>query len=341
MGWHLAVNAGSSSLKLAAFGLDGRAQASVRLAEMSVADLGRDALSEAIARLHQSGPPVATGHRVVHGLDRTAPARLDAATRAVIARAAGFAPLHNPPALRVIDLCADLFPGTAQVACFDTAFHAGNPRVATTLPIPASLRDAGLRRYGFHGLSYASVVRRFTGVTGQALPRRLLIAHLGAGASMAAVLDGRGHATTMGFSPMDGLPMATRAGAMDPGVIFHLMRQGHAPDAVERMLNRDSGLLALGGTPSMKDLLARDDDAARFAVAHYIHWATRHAGALCAAMGGIDAMVFTGGVGENAAPIRDGIATGLAWAGLDPACVHVIPADEEGEIAAALRDPAG
>lgn len=341
MAWHLAVNAGSSSLKLATFDPDGTPGASLHLGDISVAALDGADLSDAIGRLQRSGPPGAIGHRVVHGLDRTAPARLDAATRAVIVRAAAFAPLHNPPALRVIGLCDGLFPDAAQVACFDTAFHADNPTVATTFPIPETFRAKGIRRYGFHGLSYASVVRRFARLASRPLPHRLLIAHLGAGASLAGVVGGKGMATTMGFSPMDGLPMATRAGAMDPGVIFHLIREGIPAPEVERMLNRDSGLVSLGGSASMKELLARNDNDARFAVAHYIHWVTRHAGAMAAAMGGIDAIAFTGGVGENAAPIRDAITTGLAWAGLRADDAHVIPADEEGEIAAALRDLVG
>lgn len=337
MSWHLAVNAGSSSLKLAAFDAAGAPLAHAALADIAVAALDRDGVARAIARLGRSAPPAAIGHRIVHGLHLTAPVAFTAETRAVVQAAAAFAPLHNPAALHVADLCAALYPTAPQAACFDTSFHARNPAIATTYPIPKALRDTGIRRYGFHGLSYASLVRRLPLTTGRALPRRLLLAHLGAGASMAAVLDGIGVATTMGFSPMDGLPMATRAGAMDPGVIFHLIRQGHAPDAVEAMLNRDSGLLALGGTSSMKVLLARDDAEARFAVDHFVHWATRQAAALCAAMGGIDAMVFTGGVGENAPQVRDRIVAGLAWTGLDPAAVHVLPADEEGEIAAALR----
>ncbi len=341
MGWHLAVNAGSSSLKLAAFDPDGTPGATLQLGNISVAALDRADLADAIGRLGRARPPVAIGHRVVHGLNCTEPARLNAATRAVISSAAAFAPLHNPPALRVIGLCDTLFPDATQVACFDTAFHADNPAVATTIPIPEALRGKGIRRYGFHGLSYASVVRRFARLTSRPLPHRLLIAHLGAGASLAGVVGGKGVATTMGFSPMDGLPMATRAGAMDSGVIFHLIREGIPAPEIERMLNRDSGLLALGGAASMKDLLSRDDDTARFAVAHYVHWVTRHAGATAAAMGGIDAIAFTGGVGENAAPIRAAITAGLAWAGLRPDDAHVIPADEEGEIASALRNLLG
>jgi acetate kinase len=292
-------------------------------------------------RLGLPPAPVAVGHRVVHGLDLRAPAEIDGAVRATIERAAGFAPLHNPPALRMIDAAAALWPGARQVACFDTAFHADNSPEAATLPIPAALREKGLRRYGFHGLSYASVMRRFAVETGKQPPRRLLIAHLGAGASMAAVRDGTGVATTMGFSPMDGLVMATRAGAMDPGVIFHLIREGVAPAAVERMLNRESGLKALGGAAEMKALLARDDADAAFAVSHYVHWARRHAGAMIAAMEGADGMVFTGGIGENAAPVRDRIVAGLGWAGIGAENTWVVPADEEGEIVHAIRSLLG
>ncbi|MBF9043778.1 acetate kinase [Rhodobacterales bacterium HKCCE4037] len=333
----MAVNAGSSSLKLAAFDASGAPLAGHALAETDAGRLSEAAFAEAVAALGQGSAPSGIGHRVVHGLHLNAPALLTPETRAVIEQAAAFAPLHNPPALHVMDLCATLFDGVPQLACFDTAFHATNPDVATTFPLPEAFREAGIRRYGFHGLSYASLVRRFADATGTPLPRRVLMAHLGAGASLAAVCDGVGVATTMGFSPMDGLPMASRAGAMDPGVIFHLLREGRSAEEVEQLLNRESGLKGLAGTGAMKELLARDDAEARFAVEHYIHWIIRHAGAMCAAMGGIDAMVFTGGVGENAAPIRDGVVAGLDWAGLRPEPSFVIPADEEGEIAAALR----
>jgi acetate kinase len=207
-----------------------------------------------------------------------------------------------------------------------------------TFAIPEILRAQGLRRYGFHGLSYAGLVRRFEAVTGKRLPRRLLAAHLGAGCSMAAILEGQGVATTMGFSPMDGLVMATRSGAMDPGVIFHLIRDGYPPSEVETLLNRASGLLALGGTIAVQDLLARDDSAARFALDHFAYWAIRHAGSMIAAMGGIDAIAFSGGIGENAGPLRDRITAGLGWAGVGSDNSFVIPADEEAEIARAAAD---
>lgn len=344
--WILALNAGSSSLKFALYGMDGARLEGRTIPGVEVTKLPSGTLIGALAPLRDAlglaEAPRAVGHRVVHGLSRRAPCRIDAAARAEIERAAVFAPLHNPPALRMIDVARGLFPTAEQVACFDTAFHAENGPLDTTLPLPAAIRETGVRRYGFHGLSYASAVRRFEALTGRPLPRRLLIAHLGAGASMAAVLNGAGVATTMGFSPMDGLVMATRAGATDPGVIFHLIRQGMAPEAVERMLNRESGLTGLAGTGDMRALLERDDAEARFAVAHYCRWACRHAGSLIAAMEGVDGMVFTGGVGENAAPVRDRIVAGLAWAGIDARTAWVIPADEEGEIAdATLRLTAG
>lgn len=337
MAWHLAVNAGSSSLKMAAFGADGTPLANATLPEIDAGALELGSFTEAVDALRMPGPPAAIGHRVVHGLHLNAPAPLTAEVRAVIEAAAAFAPLHNPPALHVIDQSAEAFPEAAQLACFDTAFHGTNDALATSFALPKTLRTAGIRRYGFHGLSYASLVRRFEKHIGRPLPGRTLMAHLGAGASLAAVRDGVGVATTMGFSPLDGLPMATRSGGIDPSVIFHLLREGQTPEQVEHLLTRESGLTGLAGTGSMKVLMDRDDADARFAVDHYVHWVQRHAGAMCAAMGGIDAMVFTGGVGENAAPLRARIAEGLNWAGLSAADVHVIPADEEGEIAAALR----
>ncbi|QBX99912.1 acetate kinase [Rhodophyticola sp. CCM32] len=336
-GWILTLNAGSSSLRLAAFGPDATPRATRTLREIAVAGIPQSQLAAEIDDLGQDGPPALIGHRIVHGLDMTAPAELTPEVLALIDRASAFAPLHNPPALAMAALCARLYPAARHGGCFDTAFHAQNPDVATTIPLPKALRDQGMRRYGFHGLSYASVLRRFAAVTGQPLPRRVLMAHLGAGASLAAVVDGIGVATTMGFSPMDGLVMATRAGAMDPGVLFHLLRQGYSADAVEQMLNRESGLLAMAGSSSMKTLLDSNTPEAKAAVDHYCYWITRHAGAMIAAMGGIDGLVFTGGVGENAAPVRQYVADALGWTGLDPGNIWVTEADEEGEIASSMR----
>ncbi|OUS08147.1 hypothetical protein A9Q96_01405 [Rhodobacterales bacterium 52_120_T64] len=326
--WILTLNAGSSSLKFAAFTPD-----CTKIASGQVTDN----VQEALARLNMPHPPEAIGHRVVHGGSRNAPVQITPDIRAEIEATSTLAPLHNPPALKVIDAVSALYPSVPQFACFDTAFHANNPLEATTIPIPRTLRGQGIRRYGFHGLSYASLVRRFELVTSATLPRRVLAFHLGAGASLAAIVDGVGVATTMGFSPMDGLVMATRAGAMDTGVVLHLMREHDmSADAVETMLNKQSGLAAMAGTPDMKEILDSEDPNASFAISYYCYWISRHAGSMIAAMQGVDGFLFTGGIGENAAPIREQILDRLTWAGELPN--WVIPADEEGEIAHAAQD---
>ncbi len=324
--WILTLNAGSSSLKFAAFTPDCTKIASGQVTA---------SVQEALTHLNMPHPPQAIGHRVVHGGSRSASTQITPDIRAEIEATATLAPLHNPPALKVIDAVRTLYPNVPQYACFDTAFHANNPPEATTIPIPRALRDQGIRRYGFHGLSYASLVRRFEHVTSATLPRRVLAFHLGAGASLAAIVDGVGVATTMGFSPMDGLVMATRAGAMDTGVVLLLMREhGMSADAIDQMLNHQSGLAAMAGTADMKAILDSDDPIARFAVSHYCYWVSRHAGSMIAAMQGVDGFIFTGGIGENAAQIREQILNRLSWAGELP---HwVIAADEEGEIAYAV-----
>ena len=325
--WILTLNAGSSSLKFAAFSLDGEKVAGGQVASSA---------QEALNVLNMPHPPQAIGHRVVHGGARNAATLITPEIRAEIEVAAALAPLHNPPALKVIDAVQALYPCVPNFACFDTAFHANNPPEATTIPIPKALRDQGIRRYGFHGLSYASLVRRFEQVTSSTLPRRVLAFHLGAGASLAAIVDGVGVATTMGFSPMDGLVMATRAGAMDAGVVLHLMREhGMSADDLDQMLNQQSGLSAMAGTADMKEVLSSNDPIARFAVSHYCYWVSRHAGSMIAAMQGVDGFVFTGGIGENAPQIREQILTRLSWTEDLP---HwVIAADEEGEIAHAAQ----
>ncbi len=365
--WILTLNAGSSSLKFAAY--DRSAQN--KLASGQIAHIGPDArlvfgdtsqkvdaldhaeaLKLALEHMLAQGlgvPPACAGHRVVHGGARTKAAVLDGDVRHDIERASALAPLHNPPALKVMDALNRKIPDLNQVACFDTSFHSANPPEATTIAIPKDLRDEGIRRYGFHGLSYASLVRRFQHVTGMELPQRLLAMHLGAGASLAAIVEGKGVATSMGFSPMDGLVMATRSGSIDPGVLLYLMRtKGMDAAELDDLLNHKSGLGALsGGESDMKRLLERRDEAAEFAVSHFCYWVCRHAGSMIGAMGGVDGVVFTGGIGENAKDIRTRILNSLAWAakyGGKPATTGgkaraeildhwVISADEEGEIA--------
>ncbi len=338
----LVLNAGSSSLKYASYdrlSLKTLAQGQVNLAA-SGQSYGA-ALRAALAKIAETaGPPSAVGHRVVHGGALTQPALITPGVQAQIEAAVPMAPLHNPPALKVIAAMQALHPDLPQVACFDTAFHAGNPPEATTFALPDTLRAKGLRRYGFHGLSYGSTLRRFKAETGQPLPNRLLVFHLGAGASIAAILNGKGVATTMGFSPLDGLTMATRAGSLDPGLLLYLLEhEGMSVAEIGQMLNHESGLKALGGRPDMKALLESDTAAARFAVSHFVYWAARHAGSMIAAMQGVDGIVFTGGIGENAAAIRAAILNRLRWTRLDlERQVWVIPADEEGEIVQMIKE---
>ncbi len=297
----LVVNAGSSSLKLGLFhGPHQVAQARVDV----TADYGA-ALQAGLAAM---GNPVflAAAHRVVHGgAALTGPCRITPAVRAQIAALVGLAPLHNPAALAGIDVLAALHPALPHYASFDTAFHATNPQVAVRYAIPQADHDAGIRRYGFHGLSYASLVSTLR-VRGD-VPRRLLACHLGNGASLCAILDGQSVATTMGYSPLDGLTMGTRAGGIDGNAVLALAAR-HGLDGAGNVLNRASGLLALGGSADMRDTAAQARD-------HFIYWAVRHAGSMVAAMGGVDGVAFTGGIGEHDAGVRGGILDGLAHLG--------------------------
>ena len=294
------------------------------------------------------------GHRVVHGGTRfTAPARVTPETLDELARLEPLAPHHQPHNVAAIRALVAQRPALPQVACFDTAFHAGMPPAAKSLGLPADFEAKGMRRYGFHGLSYEYVTDRLAQLCGGRLPRRLIIAHLGNGASMAAVLDGKGHATTMGFSTLDGIVMGTRIGSLDPGAILHLMREEHMDlTALEDLLYNKCGLLGLSGiSADMKTLLESRDPRAAAAVEQYCYAIARHAGSLAAALGGLDALVFTGGVGENAAPIRARVCRELAWLGLEfdegangkagpliakagaKVAAYVIPTDEERVIA--------
>lgn len=347
----LVLNTGSSSIKLALFGaglaeeLSGAATGIGQGdAQLTLGGLARSralpdhtaalaAILDGLDRLgFAPGTLAAVGHRVVHGgLHLTQPARISPEVEAEIEAAAPLAPLHNPLALMAIRALARLAPDLPQVAAFDTAFHATIPEVARRYAIPARYDAAGLRRYGFHGISYQGLVRALE----PDLPPRLLALHLGNGASLCAIREGVSTATTMGYSPLDGLTMGTRSGALDPGLVLRLARELGA-DAAEALLNSDSGLVALAGESDMARLLARDDPAARFAIDHFCYWAIRHAGSMVAALGGLDAMAFTGGIGENAAEIRDRITRGLAFLG--PVPVHIVPAAEEREIA---REVAG
>ncbi len=296
---------------------------------------------------------IAAGHRVVHGGGVfTDPVAIDAATLERLRGIVPLAPLHQPHNIAGIEAVTALAPGLPQVACFDTAFHRTLPEAAYTLALPKPLRETGIRRYGFHGLSYENVAR--------ALPQhlkhpgtRVVAAHLGNGASLCAMLGGHSVDTTMSFTALDGLVMGTRAGSLDPGVLLHLMQaHGMSPAELEETLSRRSGLLALSGLSSdMRTLLESGAAEAALAVDCFVHRACREIGAMAAALEGMDALVFTAGIGEHSADIRARICARLGWLGVSlddeanaahrpvistaqsRASVLIIPADEERIIA--------
>ncbi|SDD61533.1 acetate/propionate family kinase [Belnapia rosea] len=299
------------------------------------------------------GPPDAIGHRVVHGgADYTAPVLADAAVLAALEALSPLAPLHQPHNLAPIRSILRRRPELPQVACFDTAFHATMPDLARRFAIPEALHARGIRRYGFHGLSYEYIAGRLPEVAPEIARGRVIVAHLGSGCSACAMVDGRSVQSTMGFSALDGLPMGTRPGQLDAGVVLHLCRDGMGAAAIEHLLYHRCGLLGLSGiSADVRELLASPAPGARLALDYFADRTAQAFGALAAAMGGLDGIVFTAGVGENAAPVRAMIAARCAWLGvvLDEARnaahaprisadgsrlpVHVIPTDEEGMVA--------
>lgn len=315
----LCVNSGSSSLKTALFEVDGRTEHDLGRASQPVeAGDYRTALDAALAAFDAQGlpPPVAAGHRVVHGGPRYSdPVLVDDGALTKLRELVPFAPLHIPAAISGIEAVGARWD-IPQVACFDTAFHHDMPALAQRLPLPDAIADAGVRRYGFHGLSYEYVV----GAVGAAELGRGVIAHLGNGASMVALRDGRSVDTTMGFTPAGGLVMSTRTGDLDPGVPLYLLREkGYDADRLERLVDRDSGLVALsGGTSDMRVLVERreQDSRAAFAVDAFCYHARQHVGALAATLGGLDTLVFTGGIGEKGASVRAEICRGLEHLGV-------------------------
>jgi len=346
----LVLNAGSSSLKIEVFdenltsltsgavtniGTDGE----LKLGETGEAVQTKDhadALALMLQALETAGFGVdqlsAAAHRVVHGgTILTQPAKVTPEVIKAIEACIPLAPLHNPNNLAAMLALAEAAPDLPQYCSFGTAFHATNPDVAVRYAIPQTQHDAGIRRYGFHGLSYANMVADF----GDALPARLIAFHLGNGASLCAIKDGQSIATSMGYSPLSGLTMGTRSGDIDGAAVLR-MSKSLGEDDTDRLLNKSSGLKALAGDNNMKTLLSRQDDDAKFAVEHFCYWAARHAGSAIVAMGGVDAVAFTGGIGENAEPIRKRIMEHLACFG--DVSVHIVAADEEKQIA---RDALG
>lgn len=339
----LVLNAGSSSLKFALYPLairsvpllrgeiaqiDSSPQLRIRDGDaaclpLDVGAIGDraaavDAVIDALARV-PTLELAAVGHRVVHGglrFDR--PVLVDAGVLAELRALVPLAPLHQPHNLAAIERIAERHPGLPQVACFDTAFHRRQPAIAQHYALPRALTAAGIIRYGFHGLSYEYVSRSLRRRVDAAARRRVVVAHLGSGASLCALRDGESIATTMGFSPLDGLPMATRCGSLDPAVVLHLISQrGMTVADVEHLLHHQSGLLGVSGiSGDMRQLLADGSVHAQDAVDLYVYRINRELGSLVAALGGIDSLVFTGGIGEHAAEIRHRICELAQWTGL-------------------------
>jgi acetate kinase len=260
------------------------------------------------------------GHRVVHGGPHHAgPVRITPEVLAGLRDLKPLAPLHQPHNLAAIDAVALRAPGVPQVACFDTSFHRGQPAVAELVPLPRELRAGGLQRYGFHGLSYEYIASRLPDVAPAIAAGRVIVAHLGSGASLCALRAGRSVDSTLGFTALDGLCMGTRPGALDPGVVLYLFQGlGRSAAEVEEILYRKSGLLGISGVSNdMRVLLASEEPEARLAVDYFVYRAAKEIGALAAVLGGLDALVFTAGIGENSAEIRRRICEASAWLGLE------------------------
>lgn len=340
----LTVNAGSSSVKVGLFAagppLAERARGQVeglgaapRLAISGAEGTARRPLPpetghrEAVAALVAEigdagggGSVAAVGHRIVHGGPTHAgPVRLSPEVLEELAALTPFAPLHQPHNLAGVAGAAAAFPEAVQVGSFDTAFHRTQPRVHETYALPDRHYAAGIRRYGFHGLSYAFIARRLAEGWPALAAGRVVVAHLGNGASVAGLVGGRSQGSSMGFSPTDGLVMGTRSGQIDPGAVLHLMRAGGLDAAAtERLLTREAGLLGLSGlSQDMRVLLASPDERAARAVHHFTSRAVREIAAMAGLIGGIDAVVFTAGIGERATAIRGRILEGLGWLGFD------------------------
>jgi acetate kinase len=312
----LVLNAGSSSLKFAIY-----TRSNGGWSEDEHGQIG--GVEELIARVRgrrDGARVIAIGHRVVHGGSRyTAPAIVTDRVREDLRALVPLAPLHQPHNLAPIDAFREHLPGVPQVACFDTSFHRGQPAVAELVPLPKRIRDAGVQRYGFHGLSYEYIASALPRVAPEIADGRVIVAHLGNGASLCALRARKSVDCSFGFTALDGLCMGTRPGAVDPGVILYLFQTlGLRADEVETMLYEQSGLLGISGVSNdMRALFASDEPAARLAVEYFVYRAAKEIGAFAAVLGGIDALVFTAGIGENSVEIRRRICAASAWLGLE------------------------
>jgi len=349
----LVLNAGSSSIKFSAFLvqsdrlellLNGQTEGLYTAPRFKAKDAAGDALEsrdwDKGTRLGHDGAIehligflrghrgdhrlIAIGHRVVHGgLNYAEPTLVNAEVLTNLEKLVPLAPLHQPHNLAPIRIVAERTPNMPQVACFDTAFHRAQPELAQAFALPPAITDRGVRRYGFHGLSYEYIASALPGIDAKAAAGRVIVAHLGNGASMCAIKAGKSMASTMGFTAVDGLPMGTRSGALDPGVVLYLMDEMKMDArAIEKLIYQESGLLGVSGISSdMRALLESKEPRAKLAVDLFVYRIGRELGSLAAALGGLDAVVFTGGIGERAVAIRERVCRDAGWLGieLDPA----------------------
>lgn len=351
----LALNAGSSTFKYSAYRCADGQEIELIADTLKAADLPRslDVVLERLAAVSSQGPSL-VGHRIVHGGSGfSAPVAVDDSVFSRLQSLVELAPLHLPPALQLLSKARERLPKAVHVACFDTAFHRTLPEVARRFALSTELYEAGVRRYGFHGLSYEYVLSTF----GSQPPARLIIAHLGSGASMCAIRDGRSIDTSMGFTPAGGIPMGTRSGDLDPGVLLHLLRnRGLSIDDVEHLVNHGAGLKGMAGSSDMAELVARAngrDASALAAIELFAYSIKKQLGAYAAALGGLDCLVFTGGIGEHVPLVRELACANLEALGIEldaelnarnqtvisrrtsPCQVRVIPTNEDLVIARA------
>jgi len=322
----LVLNAGSATLKFALYDLHGpgepqcvergsfdsdarEAHADARCWEQLRVQLQADDWLQRIGQV---------GHRIVHGgPDHDAPAPLSDALLQELEALSALAPLHQPPALEIVRLCRQALPRAVQVLCFDTAFHRSQDRLARLYGLPLTWYEQGVQRYGFHGLSCEYIAGRLQALSPAHASGRLIVAHLGSGASLSALRAGRSIASTMGLTPLDGVPMGTRCGSLDPGVVLYLQQRGLSVEQVSEMLYRHSGLLGLSGISSdVRVLEGASAPAAALALDYFVYRVSRELGSLVAALGGLDALVFTGGIGAHSAGLRGRIAAAAQWTGL-------------------------